>query len=70
VTELVFRADLYSGRAVDLAVKVFAPFASFDLEETTDAWVVRVEAKPPHDEQAICNELSNYALGATIEERG
>lgn len=69
MTTLVFARDLYSGFAVDRAVKVYAEFASCRLEERPDAWVVEVTSSSGHDERAIADELANYALGATIEEQ-
>lgn len=67
--ELRFAADLYSGFAIDTAVKVYADFAQCELEQTADAWVVRLTGSAAHDEQTIADELANYALGATVEER-
>jgi hypothetical protein len=69
VIQLSFRADLYSGFAIDAAAKVYADFAHCELERTADAFVVRLTGTGAHDEQTIADELSNYALGATIEER-
>ena len=67
---LYFRIDLYSGNAVDAAVKAFAAHARAELEERPDAWVVRLEATGDENEQLLADELSNYVLGATIERRG
>jgi hypothetical protein len=69
VIELRFRADLYSGFAIDAAAKVYADFARCELEQTADAWVVRLTGTGAHDEQTVADELANYALGATIEEK-
>jgi hypothetical protein len=69
VTELVFNADLYSGFAVDEAVKAYSGHATMELEERPDAYVVRVTSKGDFDEATIADELGNYALGATIEAR-
>jgi hypothetical protein len=69
VIELRFAADLYSGFAIDVAAKTYADFARCELEQTPDAWVVRLTGSGTHDEQMIADELANYALGATIEER-
>jgi hypothetical protein len=69
VIELEFHQDLYSGFAVDSAVKVYADFATCELERKDDRFVVRLTAKEGQDEAAVAAELANYALGATIEER-
>jgi hypothetical protein len=69
VKELRFDAELYSGFAIDSAVQVFADFASFELERAGGEYVVKLTANGEHDEQQIADELANYALGATIEER-
>lgn len=65
--ELRFLRDLYDGEAVDAATKVYGPFADLALEESPDAWVVRLTGARGHDERAVADELANYALGATIE---
>lgn len=70
MTELRFPADLYSGAAVDAALKAYAEHARAELEKTPDAWVVRVEALGDVDERLLADELANFALGATIERRG
>lgn len=67
--ELSYAADLYSGFAIDSAVKVYSDYASFELEKTSGAYTVRLKATGEFDEQTIADEFSNYALGATIEER-
>lgn len=64
-----FHVDLYDGKAVDAAVKVYEAYGSFQLEESPEAWIVRIEAKEGVDEQQLANELGNYALGTTIEAR-
>lgn len=66
--ELRFHTDLYSGFAIDSAANVYRQFADIALEKTPDAYVVKVTATGEHDERTIADELSNYALGATIEE--
>jgi hypothetical protein len=67
--ELRFDADLYSGFAIDGALEIYAEFANFERELSAGQYVVRLTAKADHDEQQIADELANYALGATIEER-
>ena len=70
MTELRFPADLYSGPAIDAAVKVYAEHARAELEKTADVFIVRLEALGDVNEELLVDELSNYALGATIERRG
>lgn len=70
--ELRFHEELYDGFAIDEAVKAFASFATTELSRDGGAFVVRVSASPKAvedgiDERALCAELSNYALGLTIE---
>ena len=70
--ELRFHHELYDGFAVDEAAKVYADFAECDLEDDTQAYIVRVKARPLAleqgiDEGTIGAELMNYALGKTIE---
>ena len=67
MTELVFSTGLYSGFAVDAAVKAFSAHADFELEKRDEAYVVRLTSKGDFDEATIADELGNYALGATIE---
>lgn len=69
MTELVFDADLYSGFAVDEALKAYSAHADFELEKRPEAYVVRVTGKGDFDEATIADEFGNYALGATIEAR-
>jgi len=68
--ELRFNADLYSGFAVDAAVKVYEEYAEFELEKQDDAFVVRLKAGGEFTEEQVADELFNYVLGATVEERG
>jgi hypothetical protein len=70
VTELRFHRGIYRGTAVDEAVKVFASYATFDLAEETDHWVVRVRGANANRERRVAGELANYALGLTIKARG
>ncbi|HSN97425.1 MAG TPA: HxsD-like protein [Candidatus Nanopelagicales bacterium] len=70
--ELRFHEDLYDGFSVDEAVKVYADFLRAELAQEGRAWVVRVTASPHAieegiDEATLAAELSNYALGKTIE---
>jgi hypothetical protein len=70
VTELRFHRTIYSGNAVDEAVKRFGPYAEFTLREDPDHWVVQLTAPTAEREARVAGELSNYALGTTIKNRG
>ncbi len=70
MTELRFKTDLYSGFAIDSAVKVYGEYADFDLEKTDEEYIVRFTPTGDFPADAIADELGNYALGATVEERG
>jgi hypothetical protein len=70
--ELRFHHELYDGFAVDEAVKVFAELASAELAKEPQGYLVRLTALAAAtaaglDEGRIALELSNYALGKTIE---
>ncbi|MFT3713035.1 MAG: HxsD-like protein [Archangium sp.] len=69
MTRLSFDKSLYAGKSVDEAVKVFGKFATFALEETATAWVVNVTANDATKELRLARELSNYALGLTVQSR-
>lgn len=75
MVELPFHGELYDGFAIDEAVKVYAPFASMELEKKPHGFLVRLTlndgmADDEIDERTIAAELMNYALGKTIERRG
>lgn len=66
--ELRFHKELYSGFAVDEALKVFADYATFEQADETASWVVRLTTTDASvEERTIANEFANYALGLTIE---
>jgi len=67
--EIDYSTDLYSGTAIDSAVQVYSDYASFELDKTNEAYKVRITKTGEFDEKTIADEFSNYALGATIEER-
>jgi len=68
MTELRFSADLYSGFAIDEAVKIYSDFARFELEKDASQFIVRLTATDEDvDEGTLAAELANYALGLTIE---
>jgi hypothetical protein len=70
VTDLRLHKALYPGETVDQAVKVYASYATFELEEEPLHWRVRVTASAPERERRIAGELGNYALGLTVKARG
>lgn len=69
--ELRFHEELYDGFAIDEAAKVYGAYAALDLAREQGAYVVRVTASPERgiDEATIAAELSNYALGLSVEKR-
>lgn len=67
--ELKFHRELYSGRAVDQAVKVFGPHGTFEMAEEPSYWVVRVTGASESRERRVALELGNYALGLTVQGR-
>ncbi len=69
-TVLRFAREVYAGEAIDEAVKTFANFASFELSEDADAWVVRVTPNNPGVARQLIGEFGNYALGLTIQRGG
>lgn len=69
MTRLRFDKSLYVGTAVDEAVKVFTRFAQFELSESDAAWVVQFSADGEARELRIGREVSNYALGLTVQAR-
>lgn len=68
--EARFHRELYRGEQVDEAVKVYERFARIERAEEDTHWVVRVETESPDRERKIADELANYALGLTIQQRG
>ncbi|MBX3125823.1 MAG: HxsD-like protein [Polyangiaceae bacterium] len=70
MTELRFAKDLYSGEAIDAAVKAYAEVCSATLSATDDYWCVVITEPVGVSEALIASELGNYALGLTIEDRG
>lgn len=68
--DLKFHRDIYDGRSVDEAVKLFADHAKFELTEEPTHWVVRLTADTPERERRIAGEFGNYALGLTVNAGG
>jgi hypothetical protein len=69
VIELRFHREIYTGEAVDEAIKRLARFAAFDRVAEPTHWVVRVTAHKPARERQIAGELANHALGLTADRR-
>lgn len=69
MTELRFHRELYEGKAVDEALKIFGAHATFEQAEEAAHWVVRVTGADEAREKRIAGELANYALGLTISSR-
>ena len=67
---LRFHKTLYDGEAVDQAVKELSDWAEFTLSEEDGYWVVAIAPGEDVDGAMVRGELSNYALGLTIERRG
>lgn len=72
--EIRFHQDLYDGFAVDEAAKVYGPYGAMELVREPKAYLVRVTASSDTtaagiDERTLAAELSNYALGLTIEKQ-
>ncbi len=67
--ELRFCRELYSGEAVDSAVKAFHGLAQFELREEKDHWVVVVSGAEEERVRELVGELANHILGLTIQDR-
>ncbi len=70
MSTLRFHKELYSGMAVDAAMKRLERFATFEVAEDAKHWVVEVQAKRLEHQRQIELELGNFALGLTIERGG
>jgi hypothetical protein len=70
VIELRFHRELYDGKAIDEALKVYSSHATFEQAEEPAHWIVRVTGKDAARERRIAKELANYALGTTIKSGG
>jgi hypothetical protein len=72
MTVLHFSREVYSGEAIDQAVKTWSRFADFTLRETDDDWIVELATKPeyqPHTRR-IVGEFGNAVLGMTVDRGG
>ncbi|MCS6902439.1 MAG: HxsD-like protein [Myxococcales bacterium] len=67
---LTFHKELYDGFALDEALKVYERFGTLERAEEEGRWVIRVTATSAPREERLARELSNYALGLTIERGG
>ena len=70
MTELRFHREIYSGEAVDEAVKTWARFAEFELSEADEHWVVKLTPKHEAASRQIIGEFGNYVLGLTVDRGG
>jgi hypothetical protein len=71
VIELHFDHELYDGFAVDEAAKLYGPYGTMELVREPEGFVVRVTAVAEGiDERTLAAELSNFALGLTVEKQG
>ncbi len=70
MSTLRFHKTLYSGLAVDAAMKRFERFATFEVSDDVSHWFVDVQARNPKHQLQIQRELGNFALGLTIERGG
>jgi hypothetical protein len=69
VTELRFHRDLYRQAAVDEAVHALASYATLSRADEATHFVVRVEAATPVRERRVAGEVSNFALGLTVNSK-
>lgn len=68
--EVRFHRELYRGELVDQAIKVYERYASIERAEDGSYWVARIGASSPERERRVADELANYALGLTVQQRG
>lgn len=67
--ELTFSEAIYSGEALDVALRTFAEFGEFQRSQRDGYFVVQCSPKGEHSTELVADELANYALGVTIEAR-
>jgi hypothetical protein len=70
--ELRFHRDLYDLAAVDEASKIYGPYGAIDVVHDDTGCLVRLTVSADTvaqgiDERTLGAEMSNYALGMTIE---
>ncbi|HLT38811.1 MAG TPA: HxsD-like protein [Enhygromyxa sp.] len=69
-TELRFHREVYSGEAIDQAVKTWSNFAEFELSESDQHWIVKLTPKHEPAAARIIGEFGNYVLGLTVDRGG
>jgi hypothetical protein len=69
VTKLRFHRDLYRQAAVDKAVDALASYATFSRADESTHFVVKIEAATPVRERRVAGEVSNFALGLTVNSK-
>ncbi len=69
MTTLRLHRELYDGNSVDAALKLYQPYGTLETSEEPSHWVVHITGKSEARERKIARELSNYALGLTIQGR-
>ena len=67
---LRFHRAVYDGKAVDEAAKAYGSFATLELAEEPEHWVIKLSAPTPERERMVAGELGNFALGTTIRNGG
>jgi hypothetical protein len=67
VTEISFHKELYDHDALAEAKRTYDAYASLELREEPHRWVVSIAAADEAREDRIRCELSNFALGRTID---
>lgn len=67
--ELRFHRELYRGEHVDEAIKIYDRFATIGRAEDDAYWIVTIDGASPERERRVADELANYALGLTIQQR-
>lgn len=66
--EIHFHRDLYGAPAVAEAAKVYGAYGTVDVVEGETGWLARVTSSAEGvDDRALAAELSNYALGMTVD---
>ena len=69
MTALRLHRELYQGAAVDEALVIYAPHATFVRKDEPSHWVLEITARSPERERRVAGELGNYALGLTTKGR-
>ena len=64
---LRFPKDLYPGKHVDQAIKLYDRFGTLGRDDDDTAWIVTVDAGSRAKTRRLAGELANYALGLTVK---